>query len=291
MVIPQNLKNEYPFDTNSLSLKSGHKLNYVDEGDKSKPVIIMLHGNPTWSFYYRNLVKTLKSDYRVIVPDHIGCGLSDKPQDYTYRLEDHISNVLELISHLGLTKYSLVVHDWGGAIGFGVATRNPNAVEKIAALNTGAFRSQEIPKSINICRIPFIGENIVRVFNGFAFPATFMAVKKPLSKEVKAGFLLPYNNYKNRIATAKFVLDIPMSESHPSYDTLKTLEDKLTTLTCPIKLFWGEKDFCFTMNFHNRFKDFFPKAESKTYPYAGHYVLEDAKDEIMGDIQSFFQES
>ncbi len=291
MVIPQNLKNEYPFASNTLALKSGHNLNYVDEGNKDAPVIIMLHGNPTWSFYYRNLVKTLKSDYRVIVPDHIGCGLSDKPQDYSYRLEDHISNVLELISNLGLTKYSLVVHDWGGAIGFGVATRNPKAVEKIAALNTGAFRSQEIPSSISICRLPFIGEKIVRHFNGFAFPATFMAVKKPLSKEVKAGFLLPYNNYKNRIATAKFVLDIPLEEDHPSYQTLKNVEEGLVNIKCPIKLFWGEKDFCFTMNFHNRFKDFFPKAESKTYPYAGHYVLEDAKDEILGDIQTFFQES
>jgi haloalkane dehalogenase len=287
-VIPKSLKEEYPFAANTLKLKSGHNLNYVDEGEG--PAIIMVHGNPTWSFYYRNLVKTLKSNYRVIVPDHIGCGLSDKPQDYTYRLEDHINNVNELIESLGLEKFSLVVHDWGGAIGFGVATQNPNAVEGIAALNTAAFRSKEIPKSINLCRIPFIGEKFVRMFNGFAYPATFMAVKTPLSKEVKRGFLLPYNNFRNRIATAKFVLDIPLSPNHESYETLKSVEEKLISLKCPIKLFWGEQDFCFTMNFHKRFKDFFPMAESKTYPYAGHYVLEDAKDEIMDDIKSFFQE-
>ena len=214
MKIPSSLKYEYPFAPKSLELKSGHSLNYVDEGEG--PVVVMVHGNPTWSFYYRNVIKKLKTDFRVIVPDHIGCGLSDKPQNYDYTLDNHIKNLSELLDHLEVKDFSLIVHDWGGAIGMGLATRNPQRVNKAVILNTAAFTDTFIPKSINLCKNSLFGEWMVRKFNAFAWPATFMAVEKPLPKEIKQGYLLPYNNYQNRIATARFVKDIPMKESHPT---------------------------------------------------------------------------
>ncbi|TNE96653.1 MAG: alpha/beta fold hydrolase, partial [Deltaproteobacteria bacterium] len=187
MVIPQYLKQEYPFKSLSFNLDNKYRMNYLDEGKGE--AVVMLHGNPTWSFYYRNLVKGLNNDYRIIVPDHIGCGLSDKPQSYGYNLKNHIDNLEKLLDHLGIQSFHLIVHDWGGAIGMGLATRYPKRVKSITLLNTAAFTDARIPTRINICKIPVIGERLVRHFNGFAWPATFMAVEKKLPSDIKKGYL------------------------------------------------------------------------------------------------------
>ncbi len=285
VTIPQELKSEYPFSAHFLDLKS-EKLHYVDEGQGE--VILMLHGNPTWSFFYRNLTKHFSKNFRVVVPDHIGCGLSSKPQDYEYTLQNHIDNTLALIKKLGLKDITLVVHDWGGAIGMGVATAHPELIKKMVVMNTAAFRSLEIPMRINILRNP-VGEWFIRTFNGFAGPATTMAVTKKLSPLVKKGFVLPYDSFESRIATAKFVRDIPMNDVHPTYKTLSGIEDKLKNIKVPVLLLWGEKDFCFTMNFQKRWLDFFPNAQVKTYPDAGHYLVEDKTNDVISEIETFLK--
>ncbi len=285
MVIPHWLKNEYPFSSQFLKLKSGYQLHYVDQGVGE--VVLMLHGNPTWSFFYRNLIKGLSDKFRVIVPDHLGCGVSDKPQDYSYTLENHIENVCELISHLEIKKLRLIVHDWGGAIGFGVLRRMPDLAEKITILNTAAFTSTYIPAPIAFCRIPWFGEKMIRNLNGFAGPATFMAVEKKLSPVIKRGFLFPYQNSADRIAIARFVKDIPMKETHPSYDELKKIELSLPQHTCPKLVLWGKKDFCFNDYFLDRWKKIYPEAEFKELKKAGHYLLEDNPAECLQEIRSF----
>lgn len=283
--ISENLKEEYPFKENYLMLGS-LKLHYVDEGHGDP--ILFLHGNPTWSFYYRNLIKEFSKNYRCIAPDHIGCGLSSKPQNYEYELENHIQNIEKLITKLDLRNIRLVVHDWGGAIGMGVATRHPERIKGIVFLNTAAFKSLRIPMRIALCKIPVFGEWMVRTFNAFAYPATFMASSNGLSKEVKEGLLLPYNNYKNRIATARFVKDIPLQKNHPSYMTLSNIEDKLATLKMPKLFIWGAKDFCFNMHFLKRWQDFFPEAKYLVYDKANHYVIEDEKERAINDMEEFF---
>ncbi|MFT5699299.1 MAG: pimeloyl-ACP methyl ester carboxylesterase [Desulforhopalus sp.] len=278
----------YPFTSHFHDL-NGLKLHYIDEG--KGPVIVMIHGNPTWSFYYRNLIHKLKKNYRVVAIDHIGCGLSDKPQKYDYTLSQHIDNVLSVIGALNIDRFSLVLHDWGGAIGMGVAGRSPDKVDKIVVMNTAAFRSSRIPFRIRLCRIPLLGEVLVRLFNGFAWPATFMAVRNTMNDKVKNGYLAPYNSWKNRIATHRFVLDIPLSEDHPSYHTLVEVEaglDEIKKLGVPLLIVWGGKDFCFNDSFYNEWKERFPDAESTYYADAGHYVLEDKKDEVNERIATFF---
>jgi cis-3-alkyl-4-acyloxetan-2-one decarboxylase len=289
VVIPQELKTEYPFESHFFAPKNTEtKLHYVDVG--AGEVLLMLHGNPTWSFFYRNLAKAFSQNHRVVIPDHMGCGLSSKPQEYDYTLENHIQNTVSLIKELNLKDITLIVHDWGGAIGMGVATRHPELIKRIVVMNTAAFRSMEIPMRINILRNP-VGEWFIRTFNGFAGPATTMAVTKKLSPLVKKGFVLPYDNFETRIATAKFVRDIPMSSEHPTYQTLSKIEEKLKSLNKPVLILWGEKDFCFTMNFQKRWMDFFPKAKVKTYPDAGHYLIEDKKEEVIKEIATFLQEN
>lgn len=289
ITLPNEIKNLYPFHTKKFETLPGIFQSYVDEGEKDKEAVLLIHGNPTWSFFYRNLIHGLKNKYRIIAPDHIGCGLSDKPENFSYRLQDHVENLKRLVNHLGIQKYHLIVHDWGGAIGTGLAVSNPAQVQSITYMNTAAFTSSKIPWTIDLLRKNSWGEWFIRTFNGFAGPATFMAVNKPLTKAIKAGYLYPYDNYSTRIATAKFVKDIPMNVEHPSFKTLKAIEDKLPTLTCPKLLLWGEKDFCFTMDFFKRFKEIFPDAQTKTLSDAGHYLLEDSPDESLEAIVHFLE--
>jgi pimeloyl-ACP methyl ester carboxylesterase len=280
---------EYQF-TSHYAEVDNHRMHYIDEGEGS--VIVMVHGNPTWSFYYRKLISLLSEKHRVIAVDNIGCGLSDKPQDYEYILENHINNLTFLLDHLQVEKCSLILHDWGGAIGMGHAVRHLSSIEKIVLLNTAAFRSKRIPLRIAFCRIPFIGEILVRGLNGFAAAATYMAVVKPMDKLTRKLYLLPYNSWKNRIATHRFVKDIPLESNHPSYDTLVEVEKGLTKireLKIPILILWGEKDFCFTKAFFDEWVERFPDAEAHLFETCGHYLLEDCFKTTEKYVEDFFE--
>lgn len=276
MNIPAEL---YPFTPQRFDLGKGHTMSYLDEGQG--PVIVMLHGNPTWSFFYRNLVLQLRDRYRLIVPDHLGCGLSDKPQDYPYRLADHIANLERLIDHLGITKHALMVHDWGGAIGYGYAGRHPERIAAQIIMNTAAFRSTEIPKRISLCRVPRLGALLVRGLNAFAGAAVWMAVTKRLPAKVRQGFLAPYDSWANRVAVLRFVEDIPLTPEHPSWETLLVVEGGLEQFRdLPTLILWGGKDFCFTESFYKEWQRRFPGARSIYLESAGHYLLEDAGAEV-----------
>lgn len=279
---------DYTFQPNYLSL-DGNKLHYIDEGDG--PVIVMVHGNPTWSYFFRRAITLLKTNYRVIAVDHMGCGLSDKPQKYNYTLAQHIENVERLLEHLEVEKYSLVVHDWGGAIGFGCAVKSPSSIEKIVIMNTAAFRSSRIPFRIQLCRLPVLGKIIVRLFNGFAWPALFMAVEQKMPKDVAQAYVHPYDSWNNRVAVHRFVMDIPMSPEHESYGSLVEIEDQLESLQAlkiPVMILWGGQDFCFNTSFYDEWKRRFPGAENHFFADGGHYILEDKWPEIAPLLKTFF---
>ncbi len=283
---------EYPFASRWLDLAAPGQpplwLHYLDEGPRDAPVVVMLHGNPTWSFYWRALVTALRGRYRCIVPDHLGCGLSDRPQGWSYRLADHVDNVQRLLEHCGVRRFSLVVHDWGGAIGAGVATERPQDVERLVVTNTAAFRSRDIPPSIASCRIPVFGRLAVLGLNGFARAATVRAVERPLSRPAKAGLLAPYGNPHDRLATLRFVEDIPMKPSHPSWDRLTRIEERLPTLAhAPMLLLWGDADFCFTPKFRATWQRHFPAAQVHAWADVGHYVMEDAPERVVPLVAAF----
>ncbi len=276
---------EYPFKPRFIDIK-GHRLAYLDEGEG--PVIVMLHGNPSWSYLYRNLVAALRQGYRCIVPDHMGCGHSDKPQRYRYRLDQHIANLEYLLDSLAVQHCHLIVHDWGGAIGMGWAGQRPQQVERIVIFNTAAFRSSRIPLRIAVCRWPLLGPVLVRGLNGFARAAVHMAVTQPMRPEIARGFLAPYGDWASRIALHRFVADIPMTPSHPSYANLVAVEESLVQLReCPMLICWGGRDFCFTGHFYREWVRRFPEAEAHFFPEAGHYLLEDAFDAILPRVVRF----
>jgi haloalkane dehalogenase len=274
---------EYPFEGRRFPQPAG-AMHYVDAG-AGRPVLFV-HGNPTWSFYWRAALRALAPSHRVVAPDHLGCGLSDKPQDWTYRLADHVENLERLVLGLDLHDITLVVHDWGGAIGFGVATRHPDRFRDFVVTNTAAFRAPHIPTRIAACRIPLVGEVAVRGFNGFAGAAVYMATEKGLSPAARAGLLAPYDTWQSRIATHRFVVDIPMDPAHPSWSTLAAIEAGLPALGAkPMRLVWGERDWCFTPWFRQEFERRFPAARSFPLADVGHYVMEDAPEVAVAHIR------
>ncbi len=284
----------YPFASHYMDV-NGLPYHYLDEGRGSP--IILLHGNPTWSFFYRDVIKALSPEYRMLAPDHIGCGLSAKPpiDAYGYRLKDRVNDLGRFIDTLDLRdNLTLVLHDWGGMIGAAWAVENIQKIRRIIVLNTAAFlppANKPIPKRLSVLRdIKLFGTGAVLGFNLFARSAVFMAPAKPLTQAVRAGYLAPYNRPKNRIATLKFVQDIPLVVSDPSYAQVAHVQANLYRLaSIPMMICWGGKDFVFDHDYLLEWQRRFPAAETHLFNQAGHYLLEDEPARIISLMQSFLQ--
>jgi haloalkane dehalogenase len=278
---------QYPFTLKNIKV-GDHCLSCVDEG--RGPAVVMVHGNPSWSYLYRNVISGLHDRYRMIAPDHLGCGLSDKPPDYTYRLASHVDNLESVLDQLQVERCVLMVHDWGGAIGMGWAVRHPERIAGLVVLNSAAFASSRLPLRIAICRWPLLGALLVRGLNGFAGAATVMAVHRPMAEPIRHGFLHPYGSWRDRIAIHRFIEDIPMHSSHPSWKTLHRIETGLYRLReKPMLLLWGGMDFCFTRLFFEEWWRRFPRARGIFCEDAGHYVLEDVLPEALPRIADFVE--
>jgi haloalkane dehalogenase len=290
MVVPAmtvDWRQLYPFASHTLPLDSW-RYHYLDEG--SGEPLLMVHGNPTWSFYWRNLILAFRDRYRVVAPDHMGCGWSDKPQAYPYCLSTHISNLVQLIEHLDLRAATLLVHDWGGAIGLGAALRVPDRVARLILFNTGAYPPPFIPWRIRICRTPWLGRWAIRRLNLFARAALRMAVhqRERMTQEVRAGLLAPYDSWEHRVAIDQFVADIPAHPRHPTWQVLEEIERGLPSLAGrPVQMIWGLRDWCFCSECLDRFLGFFPAADVQRLADAGHYVVEDAYEQIIPLVEAF----
>ncbi|MCP3941485.1 MAG: alpha/beta fold hydrolase [Desulfobacteraceae bacterium] len=291
-VSTEGFEDLYPFKSHFLNI-NGHDLHYVDQGT-GHPVF-MIHGNPTWSFYYRNLITHLSKGFRTIVPDHIGCGFSDKPspEHYDYTLASRIDDLDNLIQTLCPDeKISFIVHDWGGMIGLAWALDHLDRIEKIVITNTsGFFLPKEKPLPLLLWMIKYLswlGIPGVLGLNAFARGALTLGSETKLSSPVKKGLIAPYNSWKNRIATLKFVQDIPISKKDKSFCVVDQVDRHLTKLDDKKLLFlWGAKDFVFDLSFLNEFRQRFPKAACHIFQDAGHYLFEDKPKETRELIKSF----
>ncbi len=290
------LKDHYPFESRSLDL-DGLAYHYLDEGNG--PPVVMLHGNPSWSFYYRDLVRELSASCRCIVPDHIGCGLSDKPEDgrYDYTLARRVEDLERLLDQLNLTDgISLVLHDWGGMIGMAYALRHPERIRRLVVMNTAAFhlpQGKRFPLALRICRDTRLGALLVRGFNAFSLAASFVGcTRNPLSRELRRLYRLPYGSWNDRIATLRFVQDIPLAPGDRCFELVSAVEQGLERFrNLPLLLLWGERDFVFDRHFLAEWRRRFPEAEVHSFADAGHYVLEDARDEALPLITEFLRRS
>jgi cis-3-alkyl-4-acyloxetan-2-one decarboxylase len=284
----------YPFKSHFLNI-DGLKYHYINEG-KGDP-IVMVHGNPTWSFYYRNLISALKDKYHVIAPDHIGCGLSEKPKEeaYPFTLERRIEDLEQLIDHLEITKkITLVLHDWGGMIGMAFAVRNPEKIKRLVVSNTAAFHlpgSKKFPFLLKLIRDYPIGAFLVRGLNAFSRGAVRLCCcRRKMDKKIKKGYLAPYNNWHNRLAVYKFVKDIPLVPSDSGFDIVTYTQNNLSKFEdIPTLILWGAKDFVFDDHFLRKWEGFFPHANVHRFSDAGHYLMEDAHEEIIPLVEQFLE--
>jgi cis-3-alkyl-4-acyloxetan-2-one decarboxylase len=282
----------YPFRSHYLQI-AGLNYHFLDEG-RGEP-LVMLHGNPTWSFYFRNLVLALRGSYRVIVPDHMGCGLSDKPTlaRYGYRLADRVADLGTLIDALKLDRpITLVLHDWGGMIGLAWALDHLGQVGRIVVTNTAGFfppRGKSIPRRLRLIRHPnALMEWLVLRLNLFARGALHMAPRRRLTPDVKAGLIAPYNCPAHRLATLKFVQDIPLSRFDPSGALVARVQSHLEAIgRRPAMLLWGAHDFVFDRDYYTAWRGIWPHAQAHWFENAGHYLFEDEPQRTTDCIAAF----
>jgi cis-3-alkyl-4-acyloxetan-2-one decarboxylase len=290
---PAPSASDYPFAAHFLD-RQGVRYHYLDEGHGD--AVVMVHGNPTWSYYYRHLVLALRDTHRCIVPDHIGCGRSDKPGDsrYEYTLKSRVDDLEALLDHLGVQdNITLVLHDWGGMIGMAYASRHPGRVRRLIILNTAGFllpKGKKLPWQLRIVRNTPLGALLVQGLNAFSRGLVRYAVAKPLAPAVRAAYLKPYGSWKDRLAVLRFVQDIPLAPGDPSYDLVLSVQEGLHRFReVPMLICWGARDFVFDDDFLAEWQRRFPEAEVHRFADAGHLVLEDAGERIMPLVLDFLR--
>jgi haloalkane dehalogenase len=227
----------------------------------------------------------------------MGCGLSDKPDEgrYDYRLASRVSDLDALMAHLDLDRpVTLIVHDWGGMIGLAWALEHLEKVGRIVITNTSGFfppNHGKIPIRLRLIRKPnrFFNWAVLRL-NLFARAALTMASHSQLSPRVKAGLIAPYNCPQHRLATLKFVQDIPLSPSDPSGAIVGRVDRQLKSICSrPTMIIWGAHDFVFTQAYYDEWRRRLPSAEAHWLDDAGHYLIEDQPQKVIALIEGFLQ--
>ena len=259
---------------------------YVEAGEGTP--VLFVHGNPTWSWMWRDVIDELHTKHRCVAADHVGMGRSDKPEEYPYRLDRHAGNLLALVRHLDLQDVTLVVHDWGGPIGLLAAVREPGRFSRLVISNTAAFRSGLMPWQIGLARSP-VGKFLVRGPNLFVRGLMRQGVANPsqITAADRRGFLWPYGSWADRVALHRFVKDVPTDPSHPSWPHLLEVEEGLASLRDkPTLLPWGVEDWCFGRPFLEEFQTRMPWAETAELP-AGHLLTEDEPEGYAAAVAAF----
>ncbi len=290
---------DYPFTPKRFDVRPGIAMSYLDEGPTDGELVVMLHGNPSWSFYWRHLVAGLRQPgngkgYRCIVPDHVGMGLSDRPDDaaYAYTLQSRVDDLDTLLRHLGLDgPVTLAVHDWGGMVGFGWALRDPSRVRRLVVLNTAAFplpADKPMPWQLSLGRDSRIGGFLIRAFNLFARGAAWTGTERRLPRDVRRAYIAPYNGWRNAISTLRFMQDIPLDEGDRAWPLLAESARVLPQYADrPAFIGWGLRDFVFDRHFLDGFTRALPNAQVHAFEDANHYVLEDRHEVLVPAIRAF----
>jgi haloalkane dehalogenase len=273
----------YPFQWHDMDAGAG-RVHYVDEG--SGPVVVMVHGTPTWSFLYRDLIRDLARDHRVIAPDHLGFGLSDKPEHVLMRPADHARNLELLIERLGLRDITLMVHDFGGPIGLAYATRNPENVRALVLFNTWMWSLQgTAAEKMSRLMSGSLGRFLYTRLN-FSPKVLVRAAfgdKRKLTKAVHQHYTAVFPTRADRMGP--WVLARELTGSSAWYDELWRQRDRLADK--PALLVWGMKDPAFGPDALLRWQEALPHARTVEYASAGHFVQEEVPVEAAREVRTF----
>ena len=280
-------RTEYPFQSHFFDTDAG-RMHYVDEG-RGDPVVLV-HGTPTWSFLYRHLIRELSESHRVVAVDHLGFGLSDKPEGAPYRPEDHARRLAALIEHLGLRDLSLGVHDFGGPIGLAYAIDHPDNVRRLVLFNTWMWSLRGDTSTERVSRLlggP-IGRFLYKRWNvspRVLIPA-LMGNKEKLSKAVHRQYIDAFPRPRDR--HAPWVLARELIGSSEWYEELWDRRDRLRDK--PTLILWGMKDPAFNPAALDRWLELFPHARVVRFPEAGHFVQEEEGDAPVSQVAAFLSD-
>jgi len=275
--------NEYPFTSKTFALPAGI-MSYVDEGEGAP--LVMVHGNPSWSFEFRALIKHFSKTHRCIAPDHLGFGLSDKPTDWDYLPSQHAKNFDILLEHLDLKEITLVVGDWGGPIGLSYAINHPKRVKNIVVTNTWMWSVNDdlYYRGFSGFVGGPIGRWMIRKFNFFAgaLLKSIYGDKSKLTPEIHRHFLKPLEKVEERKGNMVFPKQIVGAS-----DWLAGLWEKRAVLEDKIKLIaWGMKDIAFREKELNHWTAHFPNAKVVRFAGAGHFVADEVPDALVAEIDN-----
>lgn len=276
---------DYPFAPHYVQL-GDTRMHYVDEG--SGALVLMLHGEPTWSYLYRHMIAALGANFRVIVPDLIGFGRSDKPtsaSDYTYEM--HCAKFRQFVEALDLRGATLVVHDWGGPIGLRTATEMPDRFERLVLLNTFLSTGQAPPN------LAF------RLWQSFARYSPVLPVRllmqvatvRWLPRNVLRAYAAPFPNRNAKAGAKIFPLLVPVDKSDPAVPAMRATFRALRRWEKPALVIFSDKDPILG-GLDDIFRRLIPGAQDQpkiTIRNAGHFLQEDRAEEIAAHISSFLQ--
>jgi haloalkane dehalogenase len=277
--VPEGL---FPVEHRFIDL-DGARIHYVDEG--AGETLLLLHGNPTWSFLYRKIIAALKSDYRCIAIDYPGYGMSDAPKNYGFTPREHSMVLERFVDRLGLKDLTIMVQDWGGPIGLGLAGRRPELVRRFIIGNSFAWPlvgDKDVERFSALMGGP-IGRSLTLLFN--FVPKVFFArgFAKPISPEVRAMYLAPWRKRSRRLASV-----IAPRQLIKAAPFLRQVEASLPRLKdLPALIVWGEKDFAFEDKERARFEQVFPLHKTEVLPAASHFLQEDAGEDIARAFRVF----
>jgi haloalkane dehalogenase len=275
----------YPFQSRFAEI-DGNRIHYVDEG--RGPTLLLLHGNPTWSFLYRHVIPRLSGRFRCVAVDYPGFGLSSARPGYSFKPREHSTVLERFVLTLDLSEIGLMVQDWGGPIGLGFAGRHPDRIRALLIGNTWAWPAQgtkHLERFSKIVGGP-IGRFLILNFNAFVNVLVPSGVSRRLSPEEMRAYRGPFPTCPSRLPTAIFPREILHSREY-----LAEVESNLGRLTQkPALILWGDRDTAFRDAQRERFEQLFPNHRTRILKGAKHFVQEEAPGQICEEVIAFYDQ-
>ncbi len=294
--LPEPIRAQWPYQPHYARV-NGWRMHYIDEG--SGDPVVLLHGNPTWGFLYRDFVAPLTAaGHRVIIPDMIGFGLSEKPaREQEHTLDGHIANLTGLMRHLDLRRITLVCHDWGGPTGLGFAFSNKDRMRALVAMSTwgwalppSEFHSRVFPW--RMMHAPLLAPYLLGRHNALAARGVYLSVvdRKRFAERGQAAYAAVLPDAQSRLLTWVWPRWIPMDDTARALRRFDWLERELRACTLPAMLVWGREDDVFDPAIYaTRFKQLLPHAEGPHMVTGRHFLQEDSGPEIAAHIVDFLR--
>jgi pimeloyl-ACP methyl ester carboxylesterase len=292
---PDWLRELYPWPQRRLTV-NGQRMAFLDEGDRSATPVVLLHGNPNWSFLYRFMVgPLLDAGYRVIAPDWIGAGFSDKPRsDARSSIAHHVADLVSLIDALELDGMAIVGHDWGGPHGTGAALQRLDRVAALTLMNTwvftdvcGPFHASPLPWTT--WHAPLVGHVFLKRFKMLSAHALTAVTVRGMTPQESRAYSYPYDERDSDAITLAWPRTIPLTEGDRGWRDMKRIQNRLPMLVDkPVQLLWAPDDAVFPITYCKRIKELIPHAEGPIlFPGAHHFMQDDCGPELAVELIAF----